>query len=351
MTTAVTRLPAPATDDRAHAARADLLHQVEDRLRAFLAGESARWSAVDGYATAPVDAISTLTTAGGKRIRPLFCVTGFLAAGGDPTDGSVVHAAAAWELLHACALIHDDVMDESALRRGMPTAHVRHAREHRAHGWRGAPDRYGESVALLAGDLALVYADNLMAAAGPAVRDIWDEARVELIIGQFLDTSIEVRGRPNARLAHWIAHCKSGRYTIERPLTLGATLAGRPGLVPAFERYGAPLGEAFQLRDDLLDIVGDPAVVGKPTAADLERHKMTLLMSLAMERHAPIRDAVRAGLPVRDLLVETGTCAIVEHRIERLVHEACAALDRAPLPAWWRRELGELALRVAYRDR
>ena len=357
MTTAVARMPIPAPGRRLDPpvlaeparTRAALLRRVEDRLDTFLAGESVRWSEVDGQARTPIDAIRVLTAAGGKRIRPLFCISGYLAAGGDATEESIVDASTAWELLHACALIHDDVMDESAVRRRLPTVHVRHAQEHRERGWLGEPERYGESVALLAGDLALVYADNFMAAAGPVVRDIWNEARVELIVGQFMDTAVAVRGRPDVRLARWIAGCKSGRYTIERPLALGATLAGHAQLDTAFARYGTPLGEAFQLRDDLLDITGDAAVIGKPTSADLERHKMTLLMSLAMARDARIREAVHAGLPLHDLLIESGMCAAVEHRIERLVGEACAAIEHAPLDAWWRRELGEMALQVAYR--
>jgi len=357
MTTAVVRMPIPAPgrrlDPRVLAeparTRAGLLRGVEDRLETFLAGESVRWSEVDGQAGTPIDAIRALIAAGGKRIRPLFCISGYLAAAGDATDESIVDASAAWELLHACALIHDDVMDEAAVRRFLPTVHVRHAREHRERGWLGEPARYGESVALLAGDLALVYADNFMAATGPVVRDIWNEARVELIVGQFLDTAIAVRGRPDAQLARWIAGCKSGRYTIERPLALGAMLAGNARLAAAFQRYGTPLGEAFQLRDDLLDITGDAAVVGKPINADLERHKMTLLVSLAMARDARIRNAVHDGLPLHDLLIESGMCAVVEHRIERLVSEACAAIGQAPLDAWWRRELGEMALQVAYR--
>jgi geranylgeranyl diphosphate synthase type I len=279
----------------------------------------------------------------------MLCISGFLAAGGDAADEAIVDAAVAWELLHACALIHDDVMDEAAVRRGQATAHVRHAREHRDHGWVGSPERYGESVALLAGDLALVYADRFMAAAGPVVRHLWDEARIELIVGQFLDTAAAVRGRPDIPLARWIARCKSGRYTIERPLALGVTLAGQARLVAAFEAYGAELGEAFQLRDDLLDIMGDPSVVGKPTGIDLDRHKMTLLMSMAMEQDVRIREAVHKGQPLRDLLIETGMCAAVERRIERLVDRARAAIERAPVDDWWRRELGAMALRVAYR--
>lgn len=352
MTTALTDrqfpVATPSTADL-QVSRAALLHQVEEQLDSFLSGEIARWSIVDEQAAAPIQAIRMLTQAGGKRLRPLFCISGFLAAGGGATSQSIVDAGTAWELLHACALIHDDVMDESPLRRGLPTAHVRHAEEHQRNGWLGAPARYGESVALLAGDLALVYADRFMAAAGPQVRAIWDETRTELIVGQFLDCAIAVRGRPDTRLARWIARCKSGRYTIERPLTLGATLAGRTDLTAAFEEYGAALGEAFQLRDDLLDVVGDTAVVGKPTSLDVEGHKMTLLMSLAMERDEQVCAAVDAGRPPRELLLDSGACAAVEHHIGRLVERARDALDRAPLNGWWRREFSELAQRVAYR--
>ena len=351
MTTALTdrqlSVTTPSTADF-KVSRTALLHQVEAQLDAFLSGESARWSIVDDQAAAPIQAIKVLTQAGGKRLRPMFCISGFLAAGGTASQ-SIVDAGTAWELLHACALIHDDVMDESPLRRGLPTTHVRHAEEHKRNGWLGTPARYGESVALLAGDLALVYSDRFMAAAGPQVRAIWDETRTELIVGQFLDCAVAVRGRPDTRLARWIARCKSGRYTIERPLILGATLAGRTDLTAAFEEYGAALGEAFQLRDDLLDVVGDTAVVGKPTNLDVERHKMTLLMSLAMEHDDHVCAAVEAGRAPRELLLKSGAYAAVEHRIGCLVARARDALDRAPLNGWWRREFSELAQRVAYR--
>jgi geranylgeranyl diphosphate synthase type I len=348
----VATLRTRATTDPA-SVRDGVMSRVEERIERLLAGERTRWAAVDARATTPVDAIATLVASGGKRIRPAFCVSGYLAAGGNPDEPAVVSAAAALELLHACALLHDDVMDDSALRRGSPTAHVLHAEQHRARDWSGESRRYGESVAVLAGDLALVYSEQLMGEAGRAVRDLWDETRSELIIGQFLDTAVAAQRIIDTELSRWVAVCKSGRYTIDRPLALGAVLAGRPDLVDVFSVYGLALGEAFQLRDDLIDAFGDTAVAGKPTGQDVEQHKVTLLVALAMERDSRAREVVSTGdsQALRDLLVRNRVRVDVEERIDELVGKATAAVAQAPLEPLWQRELVFMAHRVAYRDK
>ncbi|MCA2211631.1 polyprenyl synthetase family protein [Jidongwangia harbinensis] len=335
--------------------RQDILAEVERELRDFLAAERKRWTAVDARAGTLLDAVTDLIEAGGKRIRPAFCVTGYLAAGGDPDRAErVVAAAAAMELLHACALIHDDVMDEADRRRGAPTVHVRHARRHQENGWRGEAHRFGESVAILAGDLALIYSDRFMArAAGDAA--LWAELRAELIVGQFMDVQAAADPTADEQLCRWIAVTKSGRYTIERPLVMGAGLAGRTDLTAAFGRYGAAVGEAFQLRDDLIDAFGaGPDATGKPAGLDFEQHKMTLLMTLAVRHDPRIRDLQAGGADaarLRALLVETGTRAEIEAHIGRLTDQGCRALDDAPLDPAWRAELAAMARQVAFRDR
>lgn len=348
---------APAAET-GHPALARLAGGVEERLRGFLAAERARWAAIDERAAVPAEALTELIAAGGKRLRPLFCLTGFLAAGGDPDDDRVLTAAAGLELLHACALAHDDVMDESLVRRGTPTVHVRHREVHRDRSWRGDPVRFGENVAILVGDLALIYADSMLAEVGePAVLPLWNELRTELIVGQYLDVAAAAEFTADPSFAQWIAIAKSGHYTIQRPLVIGATLAGRPGLAPVFETYGTALGEAFQLRDDLLDAFGDEAATGKPSGLDFERHKMTLMLGLAV-RHSPrIADLVTGGASggadpakLRRLLVETGVRDEMEDLIGRLVERGCAAVLAAPLEPDWKDELVRLAHRVAYRD-
>ncbi|MBG0566545.1 polyprenyl synthetase family protein [Actinoplanes sp. NEAU-A11] len=327
---------------------------VEEQLHEFLRAERERWSAEQPRGCDLVTAIAELVAAGGKRIRPAFCVSGYLAAGGDPDDHRVVPAAAALELLHACALIHDDIMDGAAQRRGAPTVHHRHSALHRRLGRRGDHVRYGESVAILAGDLALVYADQLMATV-PRVEAVWAQLRSELIVGQFADVLAAADFSADLETVRWVAVAKSGRYTIHRPLQLGATIAGRPDLAAAFEAYGTAVGEAFQLRDDLMDAFGDAAVTGKPDGLDFERHKMTLLLGLAMQRDPGIHDLLTPGPDsagrLRRRLEETGVRRTVEQHIDQLVEQGCRTLADAPLAAAWHEELTAMAHRVAYRDR
>jgi len=341
-------------------ARDRVLAAVEERLRVFLAAERAQWSTVDDRAAVPVAAVEALAAAGGKRLRPAFCVTGFLAAGGDPADARVVEAGAALELLHTSALIHDDVLDASPLRRGRPTAHAHYAKVHAEAGWSGSADRFGENVAILAGDLALVYAERLMRGAGDRVVEEWEHLRAELMVGQYLDVAVAAERVADPELSRWVAVCKSGRYSIHRPLVLGATAAGRPELASAFQEYGQALGEAFQLRDDLIGAFGDSETSGKPTSLDLEQQKMTLLLALAVDRDERVRahvaDGVSAdnaqaqGEALRALLLAAGVDAEVERRIDALVATAARAVEAAPIAPAWQRELTVMAGEVAYRD-
>lgn len=332
-----------------------MLRLAEAGMREFLAAERARWLGVDQRASVLIDALAGLINAGGKRLRPAFCLSGYLAAGGEVSDTSAIPAAMALEMLHACALIHDDVIDASPLRRGQPTVHAWHAHEHESRQWRGDPCRFGENVAILAGDLALVYADQLMAEAPPAVDEAWAELRSELIIGQYMDVVAAAGISAEPELSRWIAIVKSGRYTIHRPLVVGAIIGGRRDLAPAFEAYGAALGEAFQLRDDLLNVFGDDQVTGKPGGLDIEQHKMTLLFTLAMQRDIYLRDLMSSSDPdlprLRGILVETGVRDDIEAHIEMLVAQGCEAIANAPLDADWRTELAAMAHKVAYRDK
>jgi len=337
-------------------ARGALLSRVEDRLRDLLTTETSRWSAVDPRAAVPVEAVAALVTAGGKRLRPAFCLNGFLAAGGDPAQESIaVDAAAALEVLHAFALLHDDVLDDSPLRRDLPTAHERHAAVHRAAGWAGEPRRFGEGVAALAGDLAHIYADRLVSALSPAAREIWHELCTEIVIGQHLDIRVAAERIVDPELSRWIAVCKSGRYTVHRPLTLGAAIAGRLDLAPAFEQYGAALGEAFQLRDDLIDAFGDSTLSGKPTGLDFAQQKMTLLVALAIQRDDRISQLFAGqsagGATLAQIITDLGVRDEVERRIDHLVERAQAALAAAPLSPGWRDELARVAVEVAYRQK
>ncbi|MGY3201290.1 polyprenyl synthetase family protein [Streptomyces sp. TE5632] len=349
--------PAPAVEHVGVAARsrAAVLDRTEKRLDDLLTAERSRWAAVDARAAVPVDAVGELIRAGGKRLRPAFCAAGFLAVGGDSADSRVVDAAAAIEMLHAFALIHDDVIDDSALRRGEPTVHVRHIEQHRAHGWQGEARRYGEGIAVLAGDLAFSYAGQLIQELPAEARRVWGRLVSEMIIGQHLDVTVAAASLPDPKLARYIANAKSGRYSIQRPLELGAAIAGDSTSAAAFEAYGTALGEAFQLRDDLIDAYGDADAVGKPVGADIAQHKMTLLVSLAALRDAQVGELVQAadwdGAALAEALADSGVRAEVEHRIDELVRQAHEALSAAPISEEWKRELADMASAVAYRDR
>ncbi|MES4888767.1 polyprenyl synthetase family protein [Streptomyces sp. NPDC096012] len=333
---------------------AELLRRVEDRLRSLLAAERDAWAGVDERAVVPIDALAELIESGGKRIRPAFCITGYLAAGGDPEAPGIVAVGAALEMLHLSALVHDDVLDDSSHRRGLPTVHTRHTALHDSSGWQGEARRYGEGVAILVGDLALVYSGELMSQAPKPALPEWNKLRSEVMIGQYMDVHAAAAFSVDPRLSRLIAKIKSGRYTIHRPLVVGATAAGRSDLAPAFEEYGEAVGEAFQLRDDLLDAFGDSADTGKPTGLDFTQHKMTLLLGWAMQRderiHALITEPGHTADEVRRRLVDTGVPADVEKHIDALVERGCKAIADAPVDQVWRGELTDMARRVAYRN-
>ncbi len=336
--------------------------RVDERVATLLVGERARWTAVSADLAAPFDALEALVLGGGKRLRPAFCHWAFVGAGGDPDDPQVVDAGAALELLHTFALIHDDIMDGSSTRRSMSTIHVQFEERHALDGWRGEGRRFGEGVGVLVGDLAFVYADLLLAAAPPEAMAVFTELRIEVNVGQYLDLVGTARGHADEDQAQRISLFKSGKYTVERPLHLGAALAGRLApLEGPLSAFGLPLGEAFQLRDDLLGAFGDETLTGKPVGEDLREGKPTLLYAAArsrvgehdclLERYgaADLSDDEMADL--QDLFVETGAVAQVEATIDDRVNEALLHLGVAPLTRAARDALAELAHYVAGRDR
>ncbi|MGI8983113.1 MAG: polyprenyl synthetase family protein [Acidimicrobiales bacterium] len=342
---------------------AGIARRVEERIAGVLDAELARWSAVDADLAAPFSALRDLVLAGGKRLRPAFCHWAYVGAGGGAADPEVVDAGAALELLHTFALVHDDIMDGSATRRGTDTIHVLFESVHALDGWRGEARRFGEGVAILVGDLAFVYADQLLAGAPPAAHQVFTELRIEVNIGQYLDLLGTARGRADATTARRISRFKSGKYTVERPLHLGAALAGRlDDLAGPLSGYGLPLGEAFQLRDDLLGVFGDEDVTGKPVGEDLREGKPTLLYAMAVEQASEAGAGVLARYgaadlgddeiaALQDVLVGSGAVATVEADIDRLVADAVEALDGAGLSAEAHDALVELACYVAGRDR
>jgi geranylgeranyl diphosphate synthase, type I len=340
----------------------NVAERVEARILDLLDHEIARWSTVEAALVEPLDELRALIEAGGKRLRPAFCHCAYVGSGGDPDGDDVIDAAAALELVHTFALVHDDVMDGSDIRRNRDAVHQHFIRRHREARWRGEPRRFGEGMAILVGDFALVYADMLMRGAPPPVLDVFDQLRVELCVGQSLDLITSATASTDPVAVRRIALYKSAKYTVERPLHLGAALAGRlPAMEAPLSAIGIPLGEAFQLRDDVLGAFGEADVTGKPVGDDLREGKATPLVSIAAAR-ADDRDRAlldRLGsddlaadevAALQDLFVRTGALKEVELGVEQLVGVAHAAIDRAPIPAEARELLGQLADYVAWRD-
>jgi geranylgeranyl diphosphate synthase type I len=348
---------------------ADLHARVHKSLEAFLARQATTLDAIAEDLGPVSDTVAEFVLDGGKRLRPAFCYWGWRGAGGADTD-EVVNAASCLELLHACALIHDDVMDGSDTRRGRPAVHRRFATLHRGEQWLGDAEAFGRSAAILLGDLCLIWADELFNTSGLPGEALlraaptYDEMRGELMAGQYLDLLEQVRGGRDVGRALRVARYKSAKYTIERPLHLGGVLAGAtPETLHAYSAYGLPLGEAFQLRDDVLGVFGDSRQTGKPAGDDLREGKRTVLVATAEERAtkgqaAQLRRLLGdpglddAGVAtLREIITETGALDHVEALVERRTEDAVEALATAPIDDAARTVLRDLAGAATRRKR
>ncbi len=367
------RLPAAVLDE-ARSTTAWLRAAVEDELAVFVGEQELLLREVDPETGPVLDAVRALLS-GGKRLRPSFCFWGHRGAGGDGGEEGrgILRAAAALELFQAAALLHDDVMDDSDTRRGQPAAHRRFAAQHRAAAWSGSPERFGLAGAVLAGDLCLAWSDEVFARSPFPAERLWagrrvfDTMRTQLMGGQYLDmleqASSASRGAAGAvERARRVVRFKSAKYSIEHPLLLGAALAGADdALVASYSTFGLALGEAFQLRDDVLGVFGDPSVTGKPAGDDLREGKRTVLVALAVQA----ADANQAALverllgdpaldergvdALREVLVATGALERVEELITTQVEVACTALEEADVDATARAALHELVVAATAR--
>jgi geranylgeranyl diphosphate synthase type I len=342
---------------------------VSAALEGFLDRQRATLAAMDDTLAPVVDEVAALA-AGGKRLRPAFAYWGWRGARGPAAedDAVVLRAVAALEFVHASALVHDDVMDGAHTRRGRPATHVGFASRHDRHGLNGDRELFGTGAAILVGDLALVWSDELLRRSGLSdaalarARGVWDTMRTEVTAGQYLDLLRAAGGLPGPDGALTVARYKSAGYTVQRPLQLGAAIAGAaPEVLEACTAIGLPLGEAFQLRDDVLGVFGDPAVTGKSADDDLREGKQTLLIALA-EQEAD--DAGRRLLAeclgnaacspeqfdaLRGLLESTGARTRVEERIAERTAVAREAIASAPLAADARAALDALAVAATCR--
>jgi geranylgeranyl diphosphate synthase type I len=328
---------------------AQLRERVQTRLAGYLAERAEAVTELGPELEGPMRVLADLTT-GGKLLRPAFCYWGHRAAGA-PDGTEIVAAAAALELLHVSALVHDDVMDGSDRRRGRPSAHRQFADLHRDAGWTGSPTSFGHSAAILLGDLVLAWADELLRGCGLAAdrvaagMAVFEAMRTEVIGGQYLDLVAQAAtDDASVTRAMRVLRFKTAKYSVERPLQLGATLGGAdPGLVSAFTAFGIPLGEAFQLRDDLLGVFGDPERTGKPAGDDLREGKRTVLVTTALAAADSADRGTLQGLlgdptldtdgveRLRAVLVRTGAVDEVEKLIAQLTAQAQDALADAPI--------------------
>ncbi len=332
--------------------RERLRSRVQDVLDAWVSRQIPLLEEVDPACLPVATAVQELL-AGGKRLRAGFCYWGWRGAGG-PDDEVAVQVAASLELFQAAALLHDDVIDDSDIRRGRPAAHRRFEALHRGEGWQGDPRRFGLAAAVLAGDMCLSWSAELLSLASTGLpagrreagRAVYEQMATQLMGGQYLDVLTQARplGDDALERARRVIRFKTVKYTMEHPLHLGARLAGADAeLLAVYSAYANPVGEAFQLRDDVLGVFGDPATTGKPSGDDLREGKRTVLLALA---HRAATGSQRitldslVGSPgldlagvdvVREVFTSTGAVDEVEQMIARLGDQGRAALVSAPV--------------------
>ena len=334
---------------------ADLRLRIQCVVDQFLSQQNVILTGVGPDVSPLLESVTTLLS-GGKRLRPAFCYWGWRGAApldqlSDPSfEEAVVQAASALEFLQGCALIHDDVMDGSDTRRGLPAAHRQFAAMHRGHQWAGGADKFGEGAAILLGDLCLSWADEILLSSPlpqeslSGAKRVYNEMRTELMAGQYLDLLEQARGGGSIERALRVVRYKSAKYTIERPLHIGAAIAQAPQSVfDSYTGYGLPLGEAFQLRDDVLGVFGDPEVTGKPAGDDLREGKRTVLIAIACERSDKAQSQqIREKLGdqhlhldgvsiLREIIENTGALAYTENLIGELLDRAIDSLGNPDL--------------------
>ena len=319
---------------------------VDIELAAFLSDQGRYLEEISSDLRPVSQALSSFVLDSGKRLRPLFAYSGFISASAEISTPEI-KAIASLELLQACALIHDDLMDGSDTRRGKPSIHRHFESMHVQEELEGFAPAYGLAAAVLLGDLALVWSNQMLNACGITkqqlndVLPIHDEMRVELMAGQFLDIHEQTQKNTDLERSMKIARYKSGKYTIERPLHIGAALSQKqsPELMAALSAYGLPLGEAFQYRDDLLGVFGDPGLTGKPTGDDLREGKRTVLIALTDARSTnAMRETSRKyfGAPdldengisiLQELIIASGARDALEAIIEKLTDASLSNLN------------------------
>ena len=343
---------------------ADVIARVNAVLADVISSHRNRWSGLSPHISTIFDELELLVLGGGKRLRPQFCYLGWTAAGGNSESDTPIRIGAAVELLHVMALLHDDVIDDAATRRGHTTTHRRQSDIHRDKKLLGESRRFGEGVAVLIGDITYVLSDLLVEDISQHARAVWNDLRLEMNIGQYLDTVGSAYRERSATFAELVCRYKSAKYTIERPLHVGALAADASrgsALQPMLSAYGLPLGDAFQIRDDVLGVFGDEKTVGKPVGGDFREGKPTPMLAYAYE-HADLEQRRLLDMVgydklssadierLQQVVIDTGARDAMEQRIHSLVEQAIAALHPIELDDETFHALSALALAVTQRD-
>lgn len=368
----------------------NLLNQVQENLDLFCQKQRADFEAISADLVPVVDYTHSLLQ-GGKRFRALFCYWAWRSSLTDAnyhqtetevndSEAAIAGIAASLEMFHAAALVHDDLLDQSDTRRGAPAIHKRFETLHKDKQWAGSPERFGVAGSVLVGDLMLGWSSEIFGNAllhsptreiESACRDEFSLMRVEVMAGQYLDV-LEENAAPSRPVTEGVGRAekvilyKTAKYSIEAPLRIGAAFAGADqSTLRMFSQFGIPLGIAFQLRDDILGVFGDPSVTGKPAGDDLREGKRTVLIALTKEslaeRSPSMATSFEELLTSRDLdaqqiafmqklINESGALEKTERMIVELADRSLESLEAATLEATAKAALKALALKVINRD-
>lgn len=361
------------TSTRPRPGAAPHVDAFETALQEFFAARRTEAEAISPAYVAAVTELEGYVLRGGKRVRPTFAWLGWLGAGGDeygPTAEAVQRASAALELFHAYGLLHDDVIDASLTRRGAAAAHVLFAEQHRTRCWSGDAELFGVGAAILIGDLAQVWSDDMIRTSGlpldarERVAPVWSALRTEVVCGQLLDLTAEASGDENTDTPRLINQYKTASYTVQRPLQMGAAFADADAdLVEAYSTFGIDIGIAFQLRDDLLGVFGAPEETGKPSGDDLIQGKRTALFAAAV-KYADEQDPdaakflrTKLGTQISDdelatmraIMTDVGAVAEIERDIAARTDRAISALRKSSATDYAKEQLIAMAISATQR--
>ncbi len=264
----------------------------DKRLEAYFEVKKKEAAVISPEYTDLVQYLSEYILAGGKRIRPFLAYMGYKVSGGNNNE-KIMRLGMALEIFHSFALIHDDIIDFSNLRRNKPTFHIMLQEWHQSKNWRGSSSDFGLGLAVLAGDILSTWSNELVFNLNNRrVFKLYQEMKNEIMIGQAEDIFLsEVKNISDKDRIVSVMMRKTSDYTAQKPLILGATLAGaRNSQQEFYKNLSVPLGLAFQLKDDVLGMFGKRREIGKPTDSDIKEGKITLLIYYALKSGKISRD-------------------------------------------------------------